>query len=87
MKRPTNAGDKIEVEGVEIRKGIPRPPPKNDKIKWTTIFNGMEPGDSFMLRKGLEKKCRAAARAYSHQYGGEFEVVRTDEGWGCWRIK
>lgn len=51
-------------------------------------FDEMEVGDSFFISDASTKlSCTSAASWYGTRHGKKFSVLRSDDGWRCWRTE
>lgn len=72
---------------IEVEKNIPIPNTALVHGNTKYPFNEMEVGDSFKIN-GSKQNCHSAVAGANHRFPGKrFKVVKTDEGYRCWRTQ
>lgn len=71
---------------IEIQKNIPVPKKALTHGNTKYPFNEMEVGDSFLIA-GSKQNCHSATAGANFRYPTKrFKVLKTDEGYRCWRM-
>lgn len=73
-------------EVFEVERDVPRPAHRKTRPH-IYPFREMEPGDSFRVPGDLVTRVRSAAKEHGRRYEKKFSVLKTDEGYRCWRTE
>ncbi len=76
----------LDVSTLEVRKGVPLPPPQRATIEWAPAFDRLEVGDSYPLPLEGKSAASKAMQAYQSSTGKKLAIrAESETTLGIWR--